>query len=88
MINEQIQELLDEFTTPYNNDKVIELMEKLRCHNDPLSNTGHFEQKHLDEIQTYLISKKGFSELCYTYNQSDLDFIETSIDMINEIVNP
>lgn len=75
--NEKIKELLDDFTDPYSNSKVDLLVEKL-------SESEIFEAEHIQEITTYLISKKGFCDLCYTYTDKDFETIDTAIDSLIE----
>lgn len=68
--NELIKSLLDEFTNPYHNDEVIELMEKIN---------PKFISNFSNDFQNYLISQKGKADLEYNYDLEDLKKIKQAI---------
>ncbi len=68
--NDILKKILDDFTTPYNNNKVIELLTKIN---------SHFVDKS-EELQNYLITKKGKADLSLSYSIDE-------ITQIKEFVN-
>lgn len=73
-LNENIERLLDEFTKPYHNDMVSDLVEKLELYGrDP---------KYVEDMKNYLIHKKGAYTLKNKYTKFDSEFVQTLIDEV------
>ena len=68
-----LADILDKFTTPYNNDKVISLLEKIK----------NFEVNKIEDITNYLISHKGHAVLNESYTPIEIKLIEKAIGEIN-----
>lgn len=67
--NEQIIELLDKVSNPYDNDIINALVKKL-------IESGIFNVHAVEDLTQYLISKKGQYDLVRNYTRLDFQIIE------------
>ena len=75
-LSEEFKKILNDFTTPYHNDMVSDLI--------GLFKNEDIESEYVEDIKNFLIHKHGAYNLEFEYDKNDCEFLQKLVNNILE----